>query len=186
VMFRPARNPGLTLVRLESAHIQQTLRDIEQIWRSSGNSGPLKSQFHDQYVRNLYDDIGRMQRLCTLFSAIAALLAALGVYGLSALAVERSAVGIGVRKAFGASRADVLRLLLWRFTTPVLAASVVAWPVSWWIMRRWLEGFAYRVELSPWIFAVASGAAMTVTLAAVIGHVVQLAGVRPVTALRHR
>jgi putative ABC transport system permease protein len=186
VMFRLAGRPGLTLVRLRATDIPQTLRDIEKIWKSSGNAGPFKSQFHDQYVRRQYEDIARVQQLCAAFSIIAAFIAALGIYGLSALAVEQGAAGVGVRKTFGASRSDILGLLLWKFATPVLVASVLAWPLSYWVMRHWLEGFAYRVELAPWIFLVASGAAMTVALAAVIGHAVQLSRVRPVVALRHR
>jgi putative ABC transport system permease protein len=127
-----------------------------------------------------------MQRLCTVFSIIAAFIAALGIYGLSALAVERGAAGIGVRKAFGASRADILHQLLWQFTTPVLAASLAAWPVSYWVMRHWLEGFAYRTDIAPWIFLAASASAMAVALGAVIGHALQLSHVHPVVALRHR
>jgi putative ABC transport system permease protein len=186
VMFRPAGRPGLTLVKLRNTNIAQTVRDIETIWKSSGNTGPFKSQFHDQYVRRLYDDIARMQQLCTAFSIIAALIAALGIYGLSALAVEQGAAGVGVRKAFGARRSDIMGLLLWKFAVPVLVASLLAWPLSYWAMRRWLEGFAYRIELEPWIFLAASGAALTVALAAVIGHAIQLSRVRPVVALRHR
>ncbi len=70
--------------------------------------------------------------------------------------------------------------------TPVLVASVLAWPIAYWLMRRWLEGFAYRIDIAPWIYLAASAAAMVVALTAVIGHALQLSRVRPVTALRHR
>jgi putative ABC transport system permease protein len=186
VVFKPAERPSLILVKLEGENIQRTLRDIEQILRSSGEQGPLKSQFHDQYVRHLYEDIARMKQLCTVFSLIAAFIAALGIYGLSALAVEHGAAGVGVRKTFGASRPDILRLLLWQFISPVLLASILAWPISWWVMRRWLEGFAYHIELSPWTLLVASASAIGVALIAVLGHALQLSRVRPVIALRHR
>jgi putative ABC transport system permease protein len=186
VMFRTVRNPGLLLVRLQGSSIQRTVREIEDIWKSTGNAGPLKMQFHEQYVRRLYDDLARLQQLCTVFSVVAALLAALGVYGLSALALEQGAVGVGVRKAFGASRADILQLLLWKFSIPVLIASLLAWPLSWLLMQNWLEGFAYRIELPLWIFLMASSMAVVVTLATVIGHALQLSQVKPVVALRHR
>lgn len=186
VVFRKGGFEFLLLVKLRADLIQQTVRDIEQMWKDSGSDKPFSSQFHNQYVQRLYDDVTHMKQLCTIFSIIAAFIAALGIYGLSALAVEQSAVGIGVRKAFGASRADILRMLLWRFTAPILVASLLAWPISWWIMRRWLEGFAYRIELSPGILLAASASALAVALAAVIGHALQLARVRPVVALRHR
>ncbi|MEO6080136.1 MAG: ABC transporter permease [Steroidobacteraceae bacterium] len=186
VAFKPAGRPSLILVKLDRASIPQTMRDIEQVWKTSGNTGPFKSQFHEQYVRHLYEDVARMKQLCTVFSIIAALIAALGIYGLSALAVEHGAAGVGVRKAFGANRADILRLLLWQFTAPVVAASILAWPVSLWVMRRWLEGFAYHIELRLWILLVASASAIVVALMAVLGHALQLSRVRPVVALRHR
>lgn len=186
VMFKLAGRPGLTLVKLRATDIPQSLRAIEEIWKSSGNTGPFKAQFHDQYVRQLYDDIARMRQLCTAFAIIAAFIAALGIYGLSALAVEQGAVGVGVRKTFGASRSDILGLLLWKFALPVVVASALAWPLSYWAMRRWLEGFAYRIDLTPWIFLTASAAAMVVALVTVAGHAVQLSRIRPVVALRHR
>jgi putative ABC transport system permease protein len=186
VVFRPGGYTFLLVVKLRGEAIPQTMRDIEQIWKTSGAKGPFKAQFHDQYVQRLYEDVARMKQLCTVFSIIAAFIAAMGIYGLSALAVEHGAAGVGVRKTFGASRADILQLLLWRFSTPILVASLVAWPISYWIMRRWLEGFAYRIDLGPGIFFAASTSALVVALAAVIGHALQLSRVRPVVALRHR
>jgi len=185
-IFRPASNPGLVIVKLNRENIPQTIRSIEQIWKTSGNAGPFKGQFHDQYVRRQYEDIARFKKLCAVFSIIAGFIAALGIYGLSALSVERGAAGVGVRKTFGASRADIFTLLLWKFMTPVVAASFLAWPIAYWLMRRWLEGFAYRIDIAPWIYLAASAAAMFVALTAVIGHALQLSRVRPVTALRHR
>lgn len=186
VMFQPAGYTSLLLVRLGGGQVQKTLHDIEQVWKTFGFKGPFRGQFHEQYVQRLYEDVARMKYLCVAFSIIAAFIAALGIYGLSALAVEHGAAGIGVRKTFGASRADILRLLLWKFTAPILVASLLAWPVSYWAMRRWLEGFAYHIDLGPGIFLAASASALFVALAAVIGHALQLSRVRPVVALRYR
>ena len=129
LVFRPAYRPALAVVKLDGHDIPQTLRGIEQVWKSSGDAGPLKSQFHAQFVRAQYEDIGRLRKLCMAFSLVTAFIAALGLYGLSALAIEQSAAGIGVRKAFGAGRADILGLLLWQFLKPVLVASLLAWPL---------------------------------------------------------
>lgn len=186
MVFKPARRPSMVVVKLRAADVQQTLHGLEAVWKSAGNTGPFKSQFHDQFVRAQYEDIGRMQQLCTVFSVVAAFIAALGLYGLSALAIEQSAASIGVRKAYGASRSDILRLMLWQFISPVLGASLLAWPLSWLLMRSWLEGFAYHIDMEPWMFLVALALAMIVALTAVIGHALQLSRVRPVTALRYR
>src|SRR5690606_14223110 len=129
VLFNFASRPSLILVELRAEDIPQTVRDIEKIWKSSGNEGPFRSQFHDQHVRHMYADVARMKQLSTALAVIAAFIAALGIYGISALAVEHGAAGVGVRKAFGASKADILQLLLWRFTAPILVASLLAWPI---------------------------------------------------------
>ena len=85
----------------------------------------------------------------------------------------------------GANRADVLRLLLWQFTKPVLWANVIAWPAAYFIMKRWLEGFAYHLDLELWIFLAASALALVIAVATVIGHALLVARSRPVEALRY-
>ncbi len=90
-----------------------------------------------------------------------------------------------MRKAMGAGTMDVMRLLLWRFTLPVLWASLIAWPLSWWAMQRWLNGFAYRVDLPPWLFLASTAAALVIAWATVSTHAWLVARARPVTALRY-
>ncbi len=85
----------------------------------------------------------------------------------------------------GAGTLDVVGLLLWQFTRPVLWANLIAWPAAWWIMDRWLRGFAYRVDLPPWLFLAAAGAALAIAWATVSTHAWLVARARPVTALRY-
>jgi putative ABC transport system permease protein len=79
----------------------------------------------------------------------------------------------------------VLRLLLWRFTRPVLWANLIAWPLAGWAMSRWLQGFAYHIDLSPWMFALAGGAALSIAALTVTGHALRVARAKPVGALRY-
>ena len=90
-----------------------------------------------------------------------------------------------MRKAMGASTLDVVRLLLWQFTQPVLWANLIAWPAAWWVMNRWLQGFAYRVDLSPWLFVAAMALAVAIALATVFYQSFLVARAKPVGALRY-
>jgi putative ABC transport system permease protein len=92
---------------------------------------------------------------------------------------------IGVRKAMGAGNAQIVMLLLWQFAQPVLWANVIAWPVAWWLMRRWLSGFAYHIDLHWWVFAAASAGALAIALLTVAGQAFLTARQKPVLALRY-
>ena len=85
----------------------------------------------------------------------------------------------------GAQTRDILRLLTWQFTKPVMWANLIAWPLSAWLMQRWLEGFAYHIDLNAWPFVAASAVAMCIAMLTVTGHCYFAARAKPVEALRH-
>jgi putative ABC transport system permease protein len=173
-------------VRLDGQDIPATLAAIDRLWdQSAPFPGPIQRTFFDQYVEDLYRDLERQGTLLTVAASLAVVLAAFGLFGLAAFTVERRTREIGVRKALGANTSDVTRLLLWRFVKPVLVANVVAWPLLAWLMSRWLQGFAYHIDLPLWPFPVAAGVALTIAVIAVGGHSIAVARRVPVKALRH-
>jgi putative ABC transport system permease protein len=111
--------------------------------------------------------------------------ACLGLFALSAYTAERRTKEIGVRKAMGASSSDILKLLLWQFLWPVLVANVIAWPIAFLVMNWWLQGFAYRIDQSPWTFLAAGAAAVVIALVTVFFQGLRVARAKPVTALRY-
>ncbi len=121
----------------------------------------------------------------SICAGLAIFIACLGLFALAAFTTERRTKEIGVRKAMGAETGDIVRLLLWQFTQPVLWANLIAWPVAWWAMDHWLQGFAYRVDLPPWLFLAATAAAVVIAWATVSTHAWLVARARPVTALRY-
>jgi putative ABC transport system permease protein len=112
-------------------------------------------------------------------------IACLGLFALSAYTAERRTKEIGIRKAMGATSADILRLLLWQFTQPVLLANVLALPVAWLVMNNWLKGFAYHVSMAPWTFVAAAGVAVLIAWGTVFAHALRVSRARPVGALRY-
>ena len=120
-----------------------------------------------------------------IFVGIAIFIACLGLFGVAAFSSERRTKEIGVRKVFGARTRDIVRLLLWQFSIPVVIANVIAWPVAWYYLHHWLEGYAYRIALNPLYFVGVGLAALLIAWFTIIGHAIRVARSNPVHALRY-
>jgi putative ABC transport system permease protein len=172
-------------VRLDGSAIPETMRAMEAAWKKATDGRPFGGLFLSQVLNDMYIDIQRQRTLFSAFSLVAIVVAALGLLGLAVFTAERRTREIGVRKVMGASRMDILRFISWQFARPVLIANLVAWPVAWFFMRRWLEGFAYHVDIGVLSFVLASALALLIALVTVTGHALLVARARPVEALRY-
>jgi putative ABC transport system permease protein len=121
------------------------------------------------------------------FALFAVLVACLGLYGLASFAAEKRTKEIGIRKVMGASVLDIIRLLVWQFSKPVLLANLIAWPVAGYFMADWLTNFPYRIDLlsSAYLFPVAGLIALIIAWATVAGHAARVARSNPIHALRY-
>ncbi|MEM9996143.1 MAG: FtsX-like permease family protein, partial [Bacteroidota bacterium] len=146
---------------------------------------PFTYRFLDDAFDELYRQEERLSRVFALFAGLAIVIACLGLFGLAAYTAERRRKEIGVRKVLGASVTSVVALLSGEFTRLVAISFVVATPLAWWAMQRWLDHFAYRIDLGPGPFLVAGGLAATVALLTVSVHAVRAATADPVRSLRH-
>ena len=112
-------------------------------------------------------------------------IAGLGLFGIAAFTTQRRNKEIGIRKVFGAHALDIVRLLLWQFSIPVLIANVIAWPVAYYYLQHWLAGYAYRIALSPLYFVAVGTAALGVAWITVLGHAMRVARRNPIFAMRY-
>ena len=143
-----------------------------------------RTLLNDSYDR-LYQGDERQGQIFGIFVAIAIFIACLGLFGLAAFTAGRRTKEIGMRKVFGARGRDVVFLLLWQFSIPILIANLIAWPIAWYYLQGWLEGFAYRITLSPLYFAGVGLAALAIAWATVLTHALRVAGANPINALRY-
>jgi putative ABC transport system permease protein len=175
----------LLSVKLSGEQIPATLDAIDRLWKRLGEPRPIARMFVDRYVQDRYANDIRQGQMFAGFALVALFIACLGLFGLSAFTAERRTKEIGIRKAMGAGRREMVQMLLWQFTRPVLWANLLAWPAGYFIMNRWLHGFAYRIDLAVWMFIVAGGVAVSIAWLTVSVHAVSVARAKPVAALRY-
>ncbi|WP_049974531.1 ABC transporter permease [Azospirillum sp. B4] len=172
-------------VRLDPSAGPATLAAIDRLWADTFPTIPLNRQFLDDHIRDAYVGEQRQGMLLGGFTGLAILIACLGLFGLAAFTAQRRTKEIGLRKVLGAGVLDIVRLLVWQFSKPVMAANLIAWPLAWLGLHRWLEGYAYRIQMSPLVFAVAGLAALVIAWVTVAGHAARVAAAKPVNALRY-
>jgi putative ABC transport system permease protein len=172
-------------VKLRGQDIPETLKAIDALWAKMGDGTPIQRTFLDAFIQEMMVAIQRQGQAFGVLAGVAVLLACLGLFALSIAAAERRTKEIGIRKAMGASSRDIVLLLLWQFLKPVLWAGLIAMPLAWWLMQRWLSGYAYHIALGPWPFLGAAALAVLIALATVITHAVLTARAVPATALRY-
>ncbi len=173
------------LVRIQPEDIRGSLAMIENKWREFAPNVPFDYSFLDDDFDFLLRDEQRFGQIVSAFTALTIFISCLGLFGLAAFAAERHTKEIGIRKVVGASVAQVVGLLSKEFLVLVLIANVIAWPVAWYAMRRWLEDFAYRIELGLGVFILAGLMALVIALVTVSWQTIRAATANPVEALRY-
>ena len=172
-------------VKLRPGQIPQTQATIDQLWRKSGLVGRSNQMLLDQLVGMIEVGPLKQGQAFAAFALLAMVLACLGLFGISLATANRRIKEIGVRKAMGATTPDIVRLLLWQFARPVLWANVIAWPVAFYALNKWLSGFVYHVGLDWRVFVGATLATLLVALLTVAAQSISSARAVPATALRY-
>jgi putative ABC transport system permease protein len=173
------------VVRYAAARPGQVMGALGEVWRRFEPEIPFEARFADDIVREFYAAERARTILFAAFSLLAVLIACLGLYSLAAFATDRRTKEIGIRKVFGAGVGDIVRLLAWQFSKPVVIANLIAWPVAWWAMRDWLNTFDARIPLGPGPFVLAGLIALGIAIGTVAGHAIRVARLNPIHALRH-
>ena len=175
---------GSAAVRIQSDHFKTAIAAIQAAWTGYDRKHDLQFNFLDQVVAAQYAAEQTEQKLFTIFSVLAIGIACVGLLGLSAYAVRQRTKEISVRKVLGAMPGSIVLILSKDFLIPIGAAVLIAFPIAWWAMDRWLQDFAYRIELSWWIFALAAAIVLTLALLTTSFQALKAALANPIKSLR--
>jgi len=171
-------------VKIKGGRTAEAIAFIQSTWRNLYPDRPLEYQFLDDHFAEVYRADTQVSRIVSVLAGLAIFISCLGLFGLASYAAEKRVKEIGIRKVMGASVNNIVGLLSRHFILLVLLANLLAWPLAWLAMRRWLQDYAYRVSLSWWVFVAAGVAAMGIALVTVSILAVKAALNNPVEALR--
>jgi putative ABC transport system permease protein len=185
LFYNDAMENAVISVRLRGDGAAGTLAMIDRTWRRFAPTIAMQRRFLSGDFDRQFQNDDRQGAIFGLFVGIAIFIACLGLFGLAAFTAGRRTKEIGIRKVFGARIRDVAVLLLWQFSVPVLIANALAWPVAWYYLHGWLEGFAYRITLNPAYFVAVGFGALVMAWLTILSHALRVARANPIHALRY-
>ncbi|MDB5686640.1 MAG: putative transporter permease, partial [Rhizorhabdus sp.] len=186
IMFIFARAGAMStmIVRFvgDPAHVYA---GIERMWKGITRDVPFQAKYSEDIIQELYKAEDARAKTFAAFAILSVIVGCLGLFGLAAFTAERRTKEIGIRKVLGANTRDIVQLLVWQFSKPVIVANIIAWPIAWWMMRGWLNNFDARVSLGPAPFLLAGALALLIAVGTVAGHAFRIASANPIKALRY-
>jgi putative ABC transport system permease protein len=171
-------------IKISTGNPKQLIGQVTDVWNSIFPESSLDYFFLDDFYQRQYEQDQQYGLLFSIFSSLAIFIACLGLFGLATFSAHQRTKEIGVRKVLGAGVTGIVRMLSWYFLKPVLSAIVLAAPIAWYLMNRWLQDFAYKISLSWWIFALAGLLAIGIALLTVSFQSIKAALMNPVKSLR--
>jgi len=182
--FKLGKDNSNISLRINSKDIPGVMAQVKSKWQSMASGKPFDYSFMDEDFNKLYTTEQRTGQIFITFAVLAILIASLGLFGLATYAAEQRIKEIGIRKVLGASVGNIAGMLSKDFLKLVLISSVIAFPVAWWGMHKWLQDFAYRVSISWWVFVVAGILALFIALATISYQAIKAGLAKPVKSLR--
>lgn len=171
-------------VKIDGARAKEALAFLSTTYKTIIPNYPFEYQFLDGHFDQLYRADDKVSKVVTILAVIAIIIACLGLLGLASFSAESRVKEIGIRKVLGASVANVVALLSKDFLKLVLLANIFAWPLAWYALNQWLQDYAYRIDLSVWVFVLAGFISMIIALLAVSSQTFKAAVINPVKNLR--
>jgi putative ABC transport system permease protein len=184
LMMRLGKVTGMASFKVNTSNIQSLVKEVEKKWTAMAPGRPFRYRFMDESFNNMYNNEQRVGKIAFTFAVLAIIIACLGLFGLATYMAEQRTKEIGIRKVLGASVQGIVQLLSIDFLKLVAISFVFAAPAAWYFMNRWLQDFAYRINISWWVFAVAGVLAIVIALVTVSYQAIKAALANPVQSLR--
>lgn len=172
------------LIRYNAKDLPQFVGQLQNAFKADMPNSSFDYEFLDSHVQNLYASEQHMASTATVFSVLAIFVACLGLFGLAAFIAEQRTKEIGIRKVLGASVSGITKLLTGDFLKLVIISIIIASPIAWYVMNKWLMGFSYRINVNVWAFVIAGFTAVAFALLTISSHAIKAAVANPVKSLR--
>lgn len=182
--FRLGASPDIVSVKVNAGEMSTVLGEIDKVWRKFSPHQPIRFAFLDESFARMYDDVQRMGRIFVSAAVLAIIVACLGLFALSAFMVEQRSKEISIRLVLGASLKSIFSLLTLNFLKLVLISIVIATPIAWYAMRKWLEDFTYRTEITWDVFLLAGIMAVLIAVLTISYQSIRAALMNPVKSLK--
>jgi putative ABC transport system permease protein len=179
-----SKDNGLASFKVAAANIPSILKKAEANWKTMASGMPFSYQFLDEGFDEMYRAEQRVGKIALIFAMLAIFIACLGLFGLATFVAEQRTKEIGIRKILGASVQGIITLLSKDFLKLVIIAFVIAVPLAWYFMAKWLEDFAYRINIGWWVFAIAGTVAFLIAMVTISFQAIKAALANPVKNLR--
>jgi len=178
-------NWGFISIKLSKSYTSNTIIEIEKVWKEYASNDPLKYFFMDQDFDQKYKEEKQNAQLSVIFSFLAIIIAALGLFGLTSLAIEQRTKEIGIRKTMGASVKSIYYLISKEFIILISIATLIAWPLIYFIANNWLQNYYYRIKLRPFDFLSGFLISIVIALLIISYRTIKTARTNPIEALRY-
>ncbi|WP_436517528.1 FtsX-like permease family protein [Ekhidna sp. To15] len=172
-------------IKINGQNVEAALAEIDNVYSKFVNDYPLTYEFLDDHFKELYKSDQQMGAVITIIAVLSIFIGCMGLFGLASISIQRRIKEIGIRKVMGASLKELMILLSKGFTMMILVAFVIASPITYVFMSGWLENFAYRIDINPFLFLIGGAAALLIALATVSYHVIRAVRANPVSSLRY-
>ena len=171
-------------VRIRGDKAKEAIAFVQSVWNKIIPDRPCEYSFLDEHFQELYRADNQVSKIIGILATLAIIISCLGLFGLASYSAERRIKEIGIRKVMGASVENIVSMLSRDFLKLVLISNLIAWPLAWLAINRWLQDFAYRIPVSWWVFIVAGVAAIVIALFTVSFQALKAAVSNPVKSLR--
>lgn len=171
-------------IKFSTANMSSTMQAIKKIWQQTFPNYVYEYKFLDDKIASFYEQENQLSQLYKIFAAIAIFLSCLGLYGLASFMAAQRIKEVGIRKVLGATSANIVYLFSKEFIVLIAIAFVIATPIAWYYMHQWLQNYAYRIDVSWWIFLIGGIAAIVIALATISFQAIKAAIANPVKSLR--
>jgi putative ABC transport system permease protein len=185
IVFRLAGVSRFYAFKMEGAGYKDVVQKIGSAWNGFFPESPMDYFFLDEFYNRQYEREDRFGTVFNLFTGLAIFIAAMGLFGLASFMALQRTKEVGIRKVLGSSVSGIVVLLSRDFLKPVLIANLIAWPLAWWVMDQWLQGFAYHIGINPIVFVLSGLVVVIIAFVSVSSQTMKAALTRPAETLKY-